>query len=185
MGIDDEAGAAGDVNWTATLLGPDGASKEVASDNSTRNSDAINVDIDNLDQGGWKYLVLNVDQNGPNSSDHFDWANAYFLCTGEPIPETVPANTPDNDWELRDCPDAEVSNDPLRPLLITSSEQMSTNVPDGVGKLCYLIDGSTVTYWESPNVDPGDEGQWIQVDLGKDFTINRSEEHTSELQSRI
>ena len=108
VGIDDEAGAAGDVNWTATLLGPDGASKEVASDNSTRNSDAINVDIDNLDQGGWKYLVLNVDQNGPNSSDHFDWANAYFLCTGEPIPETVPANTPDNDWELRDCPDAEI-----------------------------------------------------------------------------
>lgn len=172
VGIDDEADSAGDVNWTATLLGPNGASEVAASGNSTRSAEALNVDIDNLDQGGWKYLVLNVDANGSNASDHFDWANAYFLCDGEPIPKTVAANTPDNDWELRDCPDAEVSNDPLRPLLITSSEQMSTNVPDGVGKLCYLIDGNTVTYWESPNVDPGDEGQWIQVDLGKDFTIN-------------
>lgn len=174
VGVDDESKTAddhGDVNWRVILKGTNGRTEEREWTNAHRLQQPEALDIDNLEQ--WKYMVLEVNTNGVNYADHFDWANAYFLCPdANDTPITVTESDMNADWELRDCPDAEVSNDPLRPLLITSSEQMSTNVPDGVGKLCYLIDGSTVTYWESPNVDPGDEGQWIQVDLGKDFTIN-------------
>lgn len=94
-GIDDEVNQNGDVTWRVTLLGEGGSSEVVAEGNALRTDDeATELDID---LAGWKFLVLDVDKNGVDSYDHFDWANAYFeyVEQNSTPPVTVPVSTID------------------------------------------------------------------------------------------
>lgn len=75
-GIDDEVTQNGDVTVTVTLRGEGGSSKWVTAANLTRTGSTVkNIDVDCL---GWKYLIIDIDQNGSDAYDHVDIANAYF-----------------------------------------------------------------------------------------------------------
>jgi len=99
-GIDDETNTQADVNYTVTLIGEAGANQVVAHGNATRSSEAVTIDIDNLT--AWKYLVLDVDKNGGDSNDHFDWDNAYLEYDeyNSNPPETVPASVLESGLEV-------------------------------------------------------------------------------------
>ncbi len=88
LGIDDEIGAALDrdasVSRTSELVGykvilrrQGGAETTVMEGKLTYNDpETVEIDLDNLTE--YKYLIIELDQNGANSYDHVDLGNAYF-----------------------------------------------------------------------------------------------------------
>ncbi|MCM1028264.1 MAG: NPCBM/NEW2 domain-containing protein [Pseudoflavonifractor sp.] len=92
-GIDDEVSQNGQVKWKVWLLGEAGKQQTVAEGTAKRSDDkATEVTADCF---GWKYLILDADQDGADSYDHFDWANAYFefIQQNSNPPATVPVST--------------------------------------------------------------------------------------------
>lgn len=92
FGVDDGADNKPDhgvVGYRVTLIDGDGKKTVKSEGTMNRGDRAKNVD---LDLSGAKYLMLETNVgNGKDWADHFDWANAYFVCTpGTAHPEVVP-----------------------------------------------------------------------------------------------
>ena len=65
------------VGYRVILRGEDGHEKVELEGTARRHEQAVNVDVA---LEGWKYMILEVNEgNGVDWSDHFDWANAYFV----------------------------------------------------------------------------------------------------------
>ena len=76
IGIDDEVGAAkGNVKYTISGRGENGLTSVLAEGTVIGGEQAHPIDVD---VNGYKYLIISADENGENSYDHFDLANAYF-----------------------------------------------------------------------------------------------------------
>ncbi len=88
LGIDDEVGAAIDkdasitkdtemVAYKVTLRRQGGVETTVMEGKMKYNDpEPVEIDLDNLTE--YKYLIIDIDQNGANSYDHVDLGNAYF-----------------------------------------------------------------------------------------------------------
>lgn len=84
LGVDDEVKEAAQRNPSVTkmtyrvvLRKLGGIDEEVLSGSLHANdADVVNIDLDNLTP--YKYLIIEVDSDGSNESDHFDLGNAYF-----------------------------------------------------------------------------------------------------------
>lgn len=88
LGIDDEVGNSIDkdasitkdtemVAYKVTLRRQGGVETTVMEGKMKYNDpEPVNIDLDNLTE--YKYLIIDIDQNGANSYDHADLGNAYF-----------------------------------------------------------------------------------------------------------
>lgn len=76
LGIDDEVVPnKGNVKYTIKGIGENGLSSVLAEGTIVSGGLTQNIDVD---VNGYKYLIIDLDENGENSYDHVDVANAYF-----------------------------------------------------------------------------------------------------------
>lgn len=80
LGVDDEVKEAGNFDYHVYVKAEGGATEDVAKGTINRFSNqSIDIHADNL--SGWKYLYLETSNgnDGTNTCDHVDWANAYLV----------------------------------------------------------------------------------------------------------
>lgn len=80
LGIDDEVNEAGNFDYHVYVKAEGGATEDVAKGTINRFSNqSVDIHADNL--SGWKYLYLETSNgnDGTNTCDHVDWANAYLV----------------------------------------------------------------------------------------------------------
>ena len=80
LGVDDEVKEAGNFNYHVYVKAEGGATEDVAKGTINRFSNqSVDIHADNL--SGWKYLYLETSNgnDGTNTCDHVDWANAYLV----------------------------------------------------------------------------------------------------------
>ena len=80
LGIDDEVKEAGNFDYHVYVKAEGGATEDVAKGTINRFSNqSVDIHADNL--SGWKYLYLETSNgnDGTNTCDHVDWANAYLV----------------------------------------------------------------------------------------------------------
>lgn len=80
LGVDDEVKEAGNFDYHVYVKAEGGATEDVAKGTINRFSNqSVDIHADNL--SGWKYLYLETSNgnDGTNTSDHVDWANAYLV----------------------------------------------------------------------------------------------------------
>ena len=80
LGVDDEVKEAGNFDYHVYVKSEGGAMEDVAKGTINRFSNQkVDIHADNL--SGWKYLYLETSNgnDGTNTCDHVDWANAYLV----------------------------------------------------------------------------------------------------------
>lgn len=80
LGVDDEVNEAGNFDYHVYVKAEGGATEDVAKGTINRFSNqSVDIHADNL--SGWKYLYLETSNgnDGTNTCDHIDWANAYLV----------------------------------------------------------------------------------------------------------
>lgn len=80
LGVDDEVKEAGNFDYHVYVKAEGGATEDVAKGTINRFSNqSVDIHADNL--CGWKYLYLETSNgnDGTNTCDHVDWANAYLV----------------------------------------------------------------------------------------------------------
>lgn len=80
LGVDDEVKEAGNFDYYVYVKAEGGATEDVAKGTINRFSNqSVDIHADNL--SGWKYLYLETSNgnDGTNTCDHIDWANAYLV----------------------------------------------------------------------------------------------------------
>lgn len=80
LGVDDEVKEAGNFDYQVYVKAEGGATEDVAKGTINRFSNqSVDIHADNL--SGWKYLYLETSNgnDGTNTCDHVDWANAYLV----------------------------------------------------------------------------------------------------------
>lgn len=80
LGVDDEVKEAGNFDYHVYVKAEGGATEDVAKGTINRFSNqSVDIHADNL--SGWKYLYLETSNgnDGANTCDHVDWANAYLV----------------------------------------------------------------------------------------------------------
>lgn len=80
LGVDDEVKEAGNFDYHVYVKAEGGATEDVANGTINRFSNqSVDIHADNL--SGWKYLYLETSNgnDGTNTCDHVDWANAYLV----------------------------------------------------------------------------------------------------------
>lgn len=80
LGVDDEVKEAGNFDYHVYVKAEGGATEDVAKGTINRFSNqSVDIHADNL--SGWKYLYLETSNgnDGTNTCDHVDWANAYLV----------------------------------------------------------------------------------------------------------
>lgn len=80
LGVDDEVKEAGNFDYHVYVKAEGGATEDVAKGTINRFSNqSVDIHADNL--SGWKYLYLETSNSndGTNTCDHVDWANAYLV----------------------------------------------------------------------------------------------------------
>ena len=80
LGVDDEVKEAGNFDFHVYVKAEGGATEDVAKGTINRFSNqSVDIHADNL--SGWKYLYLETSNgnDGTNTCDHVDWANAYLV----------------------------------------------------------------------------------------------------------
>lgn len=80
LGVDDEVKEAGNFDYHVYIKAEGGATEDVAKGTINRFSNqSVDIHADNL--SGWKYLYLETSNgnDGTNTCDHVDWANAYLV----------------------------------------------------------------------------------------------------------
>lgn len=80
LGVDDEVKEAGNFDYHVYVKAEGGATEDVAKGTINRFSNqSVDIHADNL--SGWKYLYLETlnGNDGTNTCDHVDWANAYLV----------------------------------------------------------------------------------------------------------
>lgn len=80
LGVDDEVKEAGNFDYHVYVKAEGGATEDVAKGTVNRFSNqSVDIHADNL--SGWKYLYLETSNgnDGTNTCDHVDWANAYLV----------------------------------------------------------------------------------------------------------
>lgn len=80
LGIDDEVKEAGNFDYHVYVKAEGGATEDVTKGTINRFSNqSVDIHADNL--SGWKYLYLETSNgnDGTNTCDHVDWANAYLV----------------------------------------------------------------------------------------------------------
>ena len=80
LGVDDEVKEAGNFDYHVYVKAEGGATEDVAKGTINRFSNqSVDIHADNL--SGWKYLYLETSNgnDGTNTCDHIDWANAYLV----------------------------------------------------------------------------------------------------------
>lgn len=80
LGVDDEVNEAGNFDYHVYVKAEGGATEDVAKGTINRFSNqSVDIHADNL--SGWKYLYLETSNgnDGTNTCDHVDWANAYLV----------------------------------------------------------------------------------------------------------
>lgn len=80
LGVDDEVKEAGNFDYHVYVKAEGGATEDVAKGTINRFSNqSVDIHADNL--SGWKYLYLETSNgnDGSNTCDHVDWANAYLV----------------------------------------------------------------------------------------------------------
>lgn len=80
LGVDDEVKEAGNFDYHVYVKAEGGATEDVAKGTINRFSNqSVDIHADNL--SGWKYLYFETSNgnDGTNTCDHVDWANAYLV----------------------------------------------------------------------------------------------------------
>lgn len=80
LGVDNEVKEAGNFDYHVYVKAEGGATEDVAKGTINRFSNqSVDIHADNL--SGWKYLYLETSNgnDGTNTCDHVDWANAYLV----------------------------------------------------------------------------------------------------------
>lgn len=80
LGVDDEVKEAGNFDYHVYVKAEGGATEDIAKGTINRFSNqSVDIHADNL--SGWKYLYLETSNgnDGTNTCDHVDWANAYLV----------------------------------------------------------------------------------------------------------
>lgn len=80
LGVDDEVKEAGNFDYHVYVKAEGGATEDVAKGTINRFSNqSVDIHADNL--SGWKYLYLETSNgnDGTNTCDHVNWANAYLV----------------------------------------------------------------------------------------------------------
>lgn len=80
LGVDDEVKEAANFDYHVYVKAEGGATEDVAKGTINRFSNqSVDIHADNL--SGWKYLYLETSNgnDGTNTCDHVDWANAYLV----------------------------------------------------------------------------------------------------------
>ena len=80
LGVDDEVKETGNFDYHVYVKAEGGATEDVAKGTINRFSNqSVDIHADNL--SGWKYLYLETSNgnDGTNTCDHVDWANAYLV----------------------------------------------------------------------------------------------------------
>lgn len=80
LGVDDEVKEAGNFDYHVYVKAEGGTTEDVAKGTINRFSNqSVDIHADNL--SGWKYLYLETSNgnDGTNTCDHVDWANAYLV----------------------------------------------------------------------------------------------------------
>lgn len=80
LGVDDEVKEEGNFDYHVYVKAEGGATEDVAKGTINRFSNqSVDIHADNL--SGWKYLYLETSNgnDGTNTCDHVDWANAYLV----------------------------------------------------------------------------------------------------------
>lgn len=80
LGVDDEVKEVGNFDYHVYVKAEGGATEDVAKGTINRFSNqSVDIHADNL--SGWKYLYLETSNgnDGTNTCDHVDWANAYLV----------------------------------------------------------------------------------------------------------
>lgn len=80
LGVDDEVKEAGNFDYHVYVKAEGGGTEDVAKGTINRFSNqSVDIHADNL--SGWKYLYLETSNgnDGTNTCDHVDWANAYLV----------------------------------------------------------------------------------------------------------
>lgn len=80
LGVDDEVKEAGNFDYHVYVKAEGGATEDVAKGTINRFSNqSVDIHADNL--SGWKYIYLETSNgnDGTNTCDHIDWANAYLV----------------------------------------------------------------------------------------------------------
>lgn len=80
LGVDDEVKEAGNFDYHVYVKAEGGATEDVAKGTINRFSNqSVDIHADNL--SGWKHLYLETSNgnDGTNTCDHVDWANAYLV----------------------------------------------------------------------------------------------------------
>lgn len=80
LGVDDEVKEAGNFDYHVYVKAEGGATEDVAKGTINRFSNqSVDIHADNL--SGWKYIYLETSNgnDGTNTCDHVDWANAYLV----------------------------------------------------------------------------------------------------------
>lgn len=80
LGVDDEVKEAGNFDYHVYVKAEGGATEDVAKGTINRfPNQSVDIHADNL--SGWKYLYLETSNgnDGTNTCDHVDWANAYLV----------------------------------------------------------------------------------------------------------
>lgn len=80
LGVDDEVKEAGNFDYHVYVKAEGGATEDVAKGTINHFSNqSVDIHADNL--SGWKYLYLETSNgnDGTNTCDHVDWANAYLV----------------------------------------------------------------------------------------------------------
>lgn len=80
LGVDDEVKEVGNFDFHVYVKAEGGATEDVAKGTINRFSNqSVDIHADNL--SGWKYLYLETSNgnDGTNTCDHVDWANAYLV----------------------------------------------------------------------------------------------------------
>lgn len=78
VGLDDET-SGGNVKYSVVLKKQNGEEKTVASGTLTTSSQKSRTATIDVETTGYKYMILLADENGANSYDHVDWADAWFV----------------------------------------------------------------------------------------------------------
>lgn len=80
LGVDDEVKEAGNFDYHVYVKAEGGATEDVAKGTiNCFSNQSVDIHADNL--SGWKYLYLETSNgnDGTNTCDHVDWANAYLV----------------------------------------------------------------------------------------------------------
>ncbi len=173
VGIDDEVGRNGaSVNYSVTLIKQDGTQYVASSGNLAPGANrTAKVDVETT---GYKYIVLEADDNGSDAYDHVDWVEGYFvynkIVTTEPFSVSASILSPS-----LNCATQVFAIPGVRFMqkLRAASEEASVSVsglPDGLkwNEKRQLVDGvlaeaGTYSYTAAVNVNGQSNDQIITI----------------------